>query len=378
MKTVLIVVERRADYSRYRPIMRLLQEDPDFAIHLVVTGNNLLSGHGKDIEKIRADGFTIDDTIEMFTDDSPDTGAEMARGIARVMKGVTDILERVQPDIVLTGFDIGANFATTVAAAHMNIPVAHIQGGEVTGNIDEGIRHAMSKFAHVHFPATEDARQRLIRMGENPEHIFTVGCPSLDVLLQAPEIPKEQLQQKFDVDFSKPTVILIQHPVTSESEQSATQIQATLDALAQIDVQVIALLPNNDSGFSSMVDTVKNSNLRWYESLDVETFANLYRHVWAIVGNSSSGIHEAATFHVPTINIGSRQQGRQRPESVIDVGNDSEDIAAALKKALFDEGYRASVRGMQNPYGDGHSAPKIYNVLKTMNMDGIIQKKFYE
>jgi len=112
--------------------------------------------------------------------------------------------------------------------------------------------------------------------------------------------------------------------------------------------------------------------------LDVETFANLYRHVWAIVGNSSSGIHEAATFHVPTINIGSRQQGRQRPESVIDVGNDSEDIAAALKKALFDEGYRASVRGMQNPYGDGHSAPKIYNVLKTMNMDGIIQKKFYE
>ncbi|PIR53876.1 UDP-N-acetylglucosamine 2-epimerase (hydrolyzing) [Candidatus Peregrinibacteria bacterium CG10_big_fil_rev_8_21_14_0_10_42_8] len=378
MKTVLIVVERRADYSRYRPIMELLKNDPEFAIHLVVTGNNLLAGHGKDIEKIKADGFVINDTIEMFTEDSPDTGAEMARGIARVMSGVTDILERVKPDIVLTGFDIGANFATTVAAAHMNIPVAHIQGGEVTGNIDEGIRHAMSKFAHIHFPATEDARNRLIRMGENPNHIFTVGCPSLDVLLSAPEIPIQELEQTFNVDFSKPTIIFIQHPVTSESEKSAEQIQATLRALEQVDVQVIALMPNNDSGFSSIVDTLKNSNFHWYKSLDVETFANLYRHVWAIVGNSSSGIHEAATFHVPTVNIGTRQHGRERPESVIDVDNNTEDIVAALQKALFDTEYRKSVQTMINPYGDGKSAPKIYEILKTFNVDGIIQKKFYE
>lgn len=378
MKTILIVIERRADYSRYRPVMQLLNADPDWTIHLVVTGNNLLPGHGKDIEKIQADGFTINDTIEMFQENSPDTGAEMARGIARVMLGITDILERAQPDIVLTGFDIGANFATTVAAAHMNIPVAHIQGGEVTGNIDEGIRHAMSKFAHIHFPATEDAKRRLIAMGEQPEHIFVVGCPSLDVLLNAPIIPKEELEKRFQVDFSSPTVILIQHPVTSESSQSAEQIQATLDALAEVDVQVIALLPNNDAGFSKIVDIMKHSHIRWYESLDVETFANLYRHVWAIVGNSSSGIHEAATFHVPTINIGSRQQGRERPTSVIDVGNSTEEIIAALRMALFDEKYRASLAAVQNPYGDGQSAHKIFDILKTINTEGIIQKVFYE
>ncbi len=378
MKTILIVIERRADYSRYRPVMELLKEDPEFAIHLVVTGINLLPGHGEDIEKFKADGFEVNDTIEMFTEDSPDTGAEMSRGIARVMSGVTDILERVKPDLVLTGFDIGANFATTVAAAHMNIPVAHIQGGEVTGNIDESLRHAMSKFAHIHFPATEDAKQRLIAMGENPEHIFVVGCPSLDVLMNAPEIPREKLEGQFGVDLQKPTVILIQHAVTSENDQSGKQIQETLAALAEVDTQVIAILPNNDAGFSKIIESAKSSNIHWHESLDVETFANLYRHISAIVGNSSSGIHEAATFHVPTINIGNRQQGRQRPDSVIDVPNAKDEIVAALNKALFDEEYRTSVQSMHNPFGDGKSAPKIYDVLKTVNLEGIIQKRFYE
>ena len=358
--------------------MQLIKEDPDYKIHLVITGINLLPGHGEDIEKFKADGFEINDTIEMFTENSPDTGAEMSRGVARVISGVTDILERIQPDIVLTGFDIGANFATTVAAAHMNIPVAHIQGGEVTGNIDESLRHAMSKFAHIHFPATEDAKNRLVAMGENPEHIFVVGCPSLDVLLNTPTISREDLEKRFNVDFSKPTIILIQHPVTSESSESAEQIQATLAALEQVDVQVIAILPNNDAGFSKIVESVKSSNIHWHESLDVETFANLYRHIWAIVGNSSSGIHEAATFHVPTINIGSRQQGRERPESVIDVDNDTEKIVEALHKALFDKEYRASLQSMTNPFGDGKSAPKIFEKLKTVNLDGIIQKRFYE
>lgn len=378
MRTVLVVIERRADYSRYRPVLKLLKADPDFKVHLVVTGNNLLPGHGNDIEKIKADGFTIDDTIEMFRADSPDTGAEMARGIARVMSGITDVLERVRPDIVLTGFDIGANFATTVAAAHMNIPVAHIQGGEVTGNIDESLRHAMSKFAHIHFPATEDAKRRLVAMGEDPAHIFVVGCPSLDVLMNAPMIAKEELEKRFEVDFDKPVAILIQHPVTSESDQSAAQIQATLDALAKTDVQVIALLPNNDSGFSKIIETVKNSNLRWYESLDVETFAALYRHIDVIVGNSSSGIHEAATFHVPTVNVGTRQQGRERPASVIDVSNDADAITAALDKALHDEEFKAFVAKTENIYGDGNTAPRIYKVLKEIGLTGIIQKKFYE
>ena len=378
MRKILVVIERRADYSRYRPILQLLRADPSFQLHLVVTGINLLPGHGGDIEKIRADGFTVNDTIDMFHAQSPDSGAEMVRGVARVMGGLVDILEKVKPDLVLTGFDIGANFAATVAAAHMNIPVAHIQGGEVTGSIDESLRHAMSKFAHLHFPATDDAKRRLIAMGENPEHIFVVGCPSLDVLVNAPVVPKEELEKRFNVDFSKPVVILIQHPVTTESAEAGHQILATLAALKELQVQTIAILPNNDAGFSQIVSSVQSSGLTWYPSLDVETFANLYRHVWAIVGNSSSGIHEAATFHVPTVNIGTRQQGRERPVSVIDVGHNKDEIIAALKKALFDDDHRRFMKTVVNPYGDGATAPKVYEILRSVSLDGIIQKKFYE
>lgn len=378
MRKIFVVIERRADYSRYKPVLQLLKNDPDFSLYIVVTGNNLLPNHGEDIEKIKSDGFEINATIPMFHEGSPDSGAEMVRGISRVLAGVTEELEKVKPDLVLTGFDIGANFATTVAAAHMNIPVAHLQGGEVTGSIDESLRHAMSKFAHIHFPATEDGKRRLIAMGEHPDSIYVVGCPSLDVLVNAPVIPKEKLEKKFKVDFSKPTVILIQHPVTTENTKSLQQIQATLDALAQVDVQVIALMPNNDAGHSNIMKTLSASNLTWYPSIDVNTFANVYRHIWAIVGNSSSGIHEAATFGVPTINIGTRQQGRERSLSVLDVNYDTPEIVDALKKALFDKKFRSAVKKMANIYGDGTTAPKVYEILKKVNLKGIVQKRFYE
>jgi GDP/UDP-N,N'-diacetylbacillosamine 2-epimerase (hydrolysing) len=378
VRKVFVVIERRADYSRYKPVLQLLKNDPDFSLHIVVTGINLLPNHGEDIQKIKKDGFKINATIPMFYENSPDNGAEMVRGISRVLAGIVDELEKVKPDLVLTGFDIGANFAATIAAAHMNIPVAHIQGGEVTGSIDESLRHAMSKFAHIHFPATDDAKRRLIAMGERPDSIYVVGCPSLDVLVNAPLIPKEKLEKKFKVDFSKPTVILIQHPVTTENTDSLRQISATIDALKQLEVQTIALMPNNDAGHSQIMKTLSKSGFTWYPSIDVYTFANLYRHIWAIVGNSSSGIHEAATFGVPTVNIGTRQQGRERPKSVIDVDYDTKKIVLALKKALFDKKYRAIVKKQKNIYGNGTTAPKIYKILKKVKLEGIVQKRFYE
>jgi GDP/UDP-N,N'-diacetylbacillosamine 2-epimerase (hydrolysing) len=216
MRKVFIVIERRADYSRYKPILQKLKEDPFFQIHLVVTGICLLETHGKDINYIHDDGFEINSEIPMFEENSEDTGAEMVRSMSRVMFHLVNELEKVKPDIVLSGFDIGANFAVTVAAAHMNIPVAHIQGGEVTGSIDESIRHAMSKFAHIHFPATELSKRRLIRMGEKPESIFVVGCPSIDVLVNTPIVPKKEIEKALDIDLSKPTLLMIQHPVTTE------------------------------------------------------------------------------------------------------------------------------------------------------------------
>ena len=193
MRKVFILVERRADYSRYKPILEKLKADPFFETYLVVTGICLLENHGKDINYIENDGFEINATIPMFDPDTEDSGGEMVRSMARVLSGVVTELEKAKPDVVLSGFDIGGNFAVTVAAAHMNIPVAHIQGGEVTGSIDESIRHAMSKFSHIHFPATEDARNRLIKIGENPEDIYVVGCPSIDVLVNTPYVDKARI-----------------------------------------------------------------------------------------------------------------------------------------------------------------------------------------
>jgi UDP-N-acetyl-D-glucosamine 2-epimerase, UDP-hydrolysing len=378
MRKVFIVIERRADYSRYKPILQKLKEDPFFQIHLVVTGICLLETHGKDINYIRNDGFEINAEIPMFEAKGQDSGSEMVRAMSRVMFGLTNELEKANPDIVLSGFDIGANFAVTVAAAHMNIPVAHIQGGEVTGSIDESIRHAMSKFAHIHLPATELSKQRLIRMGENPKSIYVVGCPSIDVLMNTPLLKNEEVEKALDIDLSKPTLLMIQHPITTECMNSLDQIKQTVEAIKESKVQCIVLLPNNDAGYSEIISYIKSSKMKWFPSLPTEIFINLYRNVGALIGNSSSGIHETPSLKIPAINIGSRQQGRERAGNVIDVPNDKLKILEAINKALFDEQFKNFVRSIHNPYGDGNSAEKIVNILKTVSLDGIVQKIFHD
>jgi len=375
---ILTLVERRADYSRMRPILKELYSDSFFEVYLVVTGVCLLDLHGKDIEYIKEDGFLINAEVPMFESAGTNTNASMVRALAKVLDGMTNHIESFQPDLVLTGFDIGANLATTIAAAHMNIPVAHIQGGEVTGTIDESIRHAMSKFAHIHFPATEDARNRLIRLGENPENIFSVGCPSIDTVLQTPEIDKKLLESKLNIDFSQPSILLIQHPVTTESDVSRSQILTTIEVIQEMGIQALVALPNNDAGSSEIIDEIKRSGLSWYPSLSTDEFINVYRNIGAIVGNSSSGIHESSTFGIPAVNIGTRQQGRERAKNVIDVGYDKESIMAGIEKALFDVEYRKSVENIANPYGDGKSSKRIVQLLKTVNLSGIVQKCFYE
>jgi UDP-N-acetylglucosamine 2-epimerase (non-hydrolysing)/GDP/UDP-N,N'-diacetylbacillosamine 2-epimerase (hydrolysing) len=355
-----------------------MKADPFFDVHLVVTGICLLDIHGKDVNYIEEDGFEINAKLPMFEPGADDSGAEMVRSMARILTAVTDELERVRPDVVLSGFDIGGNFAVTIAAAHMNIPVAHIQGGEVTGSIDESIRHAMSKFSHIHLPATEDARNRLVRLGENPDDIFVVGCPSIDVLVETPSVPSEELEERYGLDFSKPFVIMIQHPVTTESASSLDQIKETITAIKSVDIQTLALLPNNDAGYSKIIDELTSSGIKWYPSLPTLDFVNLYRHAWALVGNSSSGIHETPTFKIPAVNIGNRQMGRERAGNVIDVANDAKSIEEGLKKALFDTDFREQVAALENPYGVGDSAEKIVEVLKTVSFEGKIQKVFYE
>jgi GDP/UDP-N,N'-diacetylbacillosamine 2-epimerase (hydrolysing) len=298
--------------------------------------------------------------------------------MGRVLPALADLFEQLQPDLILSGFDIGANFAATVAGAHMNIPVAHIQGGEVTGSIDESLRHAMSKFAHLHFPATEASGQRLIRMGEDPSHIFVVGCPSLDVVLAASIMSKEEVVAAYGLDPHRPYVVILQHPVTTEVEQAGKQMAETLAAVRDLNLQGVLIYPNNDAGAQQIIREIRQSGIKIVRSLPAEGFVNLLRYAGALVGNSSSGIHETASLGVPTVNIGTRQQGRERGPNVLDVGNERAEIQEALKTALQDESFKAVVARRINPYGDGRAAPRIVRVLKMVGLDNLIQKRFYD
>ncbi len=374
---VAVISERRADYSRFKPILSLMRSDPFFDYRLIVTGISLLKSRGEDIRIILRDGFKIEAVVPMYRENAPDTGAEMTRSYGRVMMRLSDVFEKVKPDLILTGFDIGANFAAAVVGAHMNIPVAHIQGGEITGSIDESLRHATSKFAHIHFPATTGAARRLRVMGEDPRFIFTVGCPSIDTLVQAPVMPREDIVKMLNLDSVHPYILIVQHPVTTEARDSGWQISQTLKAVKVLGLQGVILYPNNDAGSRQITKEIKNANISFFRSLPPEIYINVLRHSAALVGNSSSGIHETATLHIPTVNIGTRQQGRERPGNVIDVGNDARDIVRGLKKALFLTSFRKKVMRVKNIYGDGHSAERIVQILKSLDLKSVpIQKKF--
>ena len=368
MIKIFLITERRADYSRFKPILDIINKDSNLDYVLAVTGAHLKKEMGHTIDEIINDGFTIHYEIDMFIEDIDSSGS-MVRSFSRVCNDLTYCLEESKPDLILSGFDIGANLAVTIAGAHMNIPIAHIQGGEVTGTIDESIRHAMSKFSHYHFAANDDAVQRLIKMGEVKNHVFNVGCPSIDAILNVED--DSSVLDKYGVE-NKDYIILLQHPVTTELDESSFQIKATLNAIKEVGVNTLIILPNNDAGFSNIIREVKSSNIQFVETLSISDYINLLKRSIALVGNSSSGIHETATFNIPSINIGSRQNKRLRPKNVIDVNHDSIEIENAIKECIENKYNNINY---ENPYGNGNSAIRIVNIIKNLDLSkNIIQK----
>ena len=368
MIKIYIITERRADYSRFKPILDLIKADEKLDYVLTVTGAHLKKEMGYTKDEIINDGFEIDYEIDMFTEDN-DTGGSMVRAFSRVADKITYTLEESKPNLILAGFDIGANLAATIAGAHMNIPVAHIQGGEVTGTIDESIRHAMSKFAHYHLASNEDAKQRLIKLGELPKNIFNVGCPSIDAIMRTKDDPS--VLEKFDLKENN-YFILLQHPVTSEYENSKAQILVTIAALKKARINVLVILPNNDAGHSKIINELKNSSFKLVESLNLNEYVNLLKRSSGLVGNSSSGIHETSSFNIPTINIGSRQNGRLRSKNIFDVNHSEKEIIDAIKKC---QEFKRKKIIIDNLYGDGNSAKRIIKLIKKIELsNNVIQK----
>jgi UDP-hydrolysing UDP-N-acetyl-D-glucosamine 2-epimerase len=373
-RKILIVTERRADYSRFKPILEKLKNNNFFEYFIVVTGTHLIKEHGLTIKQIQKDNFKIFFKFKNFKNNKTDDASNMVFAMGQTFLKLAKIIKKIKPDLILSGFDIGANFALTVAGAHFNIPVAHIQGGEVTGSIDESLRHAMSKFSNYHLVANLDAKKRLVKMGEQANSIFVVGCPSLDALLNESIIKDSILEKKFGLDFSKKFFIVIQHPVTTENKESGKQMTETINAIKKSKIQTLFVLPNNDSGYKSIIKEIKKNNLKWTKTLNLTEYKSLLLKSSILIGNSSSGIHEAASFRVPVINIGSRQYGRLKPQNVIDAKHNSNDIYNKIIYCLNNKIYIKKISKIKNPYGNGNSAKKIVNILKKINLSQSTQK----
>ena len=370
-----MITERRADYSKLRPIIKEIKKSKQLDYQLIVTGSHLLSKYGNTINDIKCDNFKISSILPMLKKNAPDTGAEMVRAHGRILIKLADEFERLKPDIILSGFDIGANFAATVLGSHMNILVAHIEGGEITGTIDESIRHAMTKFSHLHFTSNEIATKRIVKMGENKKYVFTVGNTSLDGIISEKTIPKNKLYKKYDLDLKKPFIIILQHTVTSEIDQIDKNFIQTLDAITELDLQTLVIFGNSDAGSKKIAKLINSTKIKKFLTIPYSDYNNLLKNSSALVGNSSSGIIESPFLKIPSVNIGTRQTGRTRSISVLDVGYNKLQIKKAILKSIYDKQFLKKIKNSTSLYGDGKSAKKIVKILEDIDLKTITTQK---
>ena len=375
-KNILIVTERRADFSRFKPILKLIGKDKKLDYKLIVTGLHLIKKYGYTIREIKKENFKIFSKFKMFDENyfKNNDGSEMAKAIGVAFIELSKLIKKAKPDLILSGFDIGANFAISVAGAHMNIPVAHIQGGEVSGTIDESLRHAMSKFSNFHFTANNETKKRLIKLGEVPKNIFPVGCPSIDALNSEKKLSKKIINKKFKIDLNKEFLLVIQHSVTSELNKSSFQIEETLKALKKSNMQHLIVFPNNDAGSKNILEVIKKTKLNFISTLTLSEYKTLLSGNMILIGNSSSGIHEAASFNIPVINIGTRQNGRYQPKNIINVDYNNIEITKAILKAKSNR-FKNKIKKIKNPYGDGNSSLRIVDIIKKLKLKNFNTQK---
>ncbi len=375
-RKVCVVVGSRANYTSIKAVLAAVDAQPDLELQLVAAASALLDRYGSVVDIIERDGFTPIARLFMLVEG--ETPATMVKSTGLGLIELPTIFEKLEPDVVLTIGDRFETMATALAAAYMNIPLAHTMGGEVSGNIDECIRHAITKFAHLHFPACQDAADRILRLGEEPERVHLVGCPRMDVvadILKSDQpvgeaLAREGVGARFDPD--SPFILVSQHPVTTEYGSGEDQIRATLEAVRETGMQAVVLWPNADAGSEDVARGIRKfreanreAPFHYVKNLAPEIYLALMAKTRCLVGNSSSAIREGAFIGTPSINIGSRQANRQRGRNVIDAGYSLESILAALQNRLALGGRLES----EPIYGDGRAAPRIAEVLATSALD---------
>ena len=372
MRKICVVVGSRANYSSIKSAMRAIDNHPNLILQVVATSSALLDRYGQVVDLVERDGFKIDDRVYMLMEGETPLTMAKSTGIGTIELAST--FDRLQPDIVVTIGDRFETMATTIATTYMNIALAHTMGGEVTGTIDESIRHAITKFAHIHFPACKDAVNRIIKLGELPESIHNVGCPRLDlvadIIANLADVDMSPINTEGVgdiIDITQPFIILSQHPVTTEYGAGEQQILNSLRAIKKTDLPAIVLWPNGDAGSEDIARGMRKfrehedtGNFHYFKNLPIDVYIKLMKNTACLVGNSSSGIRDGAFIGTPSVNIGTRQNMRERGQNVIDVENDEQAINTAVKKQI-EHGHYIS----EGIYGDGKAGERIADILAT-------------
>ena len=369
-RKIAVITGSRGEYGYIRPILKKLIHSDQLSYYVVATNMLLLPEFGYAINQFSIDDIKVKYKIDMSM--AGYSNSTMTKSLGVFLQSLTDIVANDKPDIILLAGDRGEQLVGAIVGSHFNIPVAHIQAGELSGNIDGMTRHAITKFVHIHFAANHDAYQRLIKMGEQNFRIFQTGAPQLDEFSEYNYLEKKEFYSKFKLNFDEPYSLILQHSITEESTHSEEQMLITLSAIEELQIQAVLIFPNNDAGsigIQTAIENKANNKIHVLRNVNREEYANLMFHAEFMIGNSSSGILEAPTFKLPAINIGRRQIGRLQAKNVINVLDfNKEDIIKAINKAK-DPKFKKSLKDITNPYGDGNSSGKIIEILSQIEIN---------
>jgi UDP-N-acetylglucosamine 2-epimerase (non-hydrolysing)/GDP/UDP-N,N'-diacetylbacillosamine 2-epimerase (hydrolysing) len=361
-----------------QPVHRAIAAEKTFDLHLIVTGMHFLPEFLSGLEQVRADKLGQLHELNILVGD--DSGRAMAVSVGRGVVAIAELLEELKPDIVLLQGDRGEMLAAAIAAAHMNIAIVHMSGGDCSGSIDDSVRNAISKLAHFHLTNSDASSRRLIATGESSSRIVEVGDPALDQIRTMEFLPLDRLATELKMPRGQPFLIATMHPVTDEVEQAARQMRIVLEALEEFGVTTIFSYPNGDAGGRAMRDVLESwrgrTFLRIEPNLGSQRYLSLLRHAAAMVGNSSSGFFEAPSFRLPVVNVGTRQQNRTRACNIVDAACERADIIRALRYVLQDAAFRSALANCKNPYGDGRAAERTADILQRLQLGSALIAKW--
>jgi UDP-hydrolysing UDP-N-acetyl-D-glucosamine 2-epimerase len=378
MRKIAVVTGTRAEYGVLKNTLKCIEADKDLELQLIVTGTHLSHEYGYTIKEIEEDGFEIKDRLSILM--SENNGEAIAKTMGLLMLNLSQVFERLAPDILLVVGDRYEMLAVVSTAAVMKIPTAHISGGEITeGAMDDQIRHAITKMVHIHFPGAKAYADNIIKMGEEAWRVFNVGDPGVENIKNIDYIDKENLKIELGVEVDEDTLLVTYHPVTLEIDHLQYQVENLINALSKVNKKLIITYPNSDNGGKYIINELvkfskDNNNVYLYENLGIRKYLSVMKLCGAVVGNSSSSIVEAPVLKVPVVNIGNRQKGRLMAENIIQCGYSVDDIESSILKALSKE-FKDQVKSVESLYGEGNTSKEITSILKSVDIDEKLLKK---